>query len=58
MKKIISLLCVLSLIIGALIVPLNFGVSAVEPIRSVEIKDDEAFVFDFSDTASSTANTE
>ncbi|MBE6739652.1 MAG: hypothetical protein E7565_04970 [Ruminococcaceae bacterium] len=57
MKKIISLLCVLSLIIGALIVPLNFGVSAAEPIRSVEIKDDEAFVFDFTDTASSTANT-
>lgn len=58
MKKIITLLCVLSLIIGALIVPFNFGVSAAEPIRSVEIKDDEAFVFDFSDTASSTANTE
>jgi hypothetical protein len=58
MKKIISVICTLSLIMGVLMVPLSVGVSAAEPIRSVEIKDDEAFVFDFSDTASSTLNTE
>lgn len=58
MKKIISVICTLSLIMGVLMVPLSVGVSAAEPIRSVEIKDNEAFVFDFLDTASSTLNTE
>ena len=56
MKKIISLICTLALILGVLMVPLNIGVSAEGSIPSVEIKENEAFVFDFTDTASRKLN--
>ncbi len=56
MKKILATVCTFALLLGCITVPLT--VNAEATINSVEIKENEAYVFDFSSTASATENSE
>ncbi len=55
-KKAIGIICAIVLLVSAIYVPVM--VSAADPIPSVEIKDNEAYVFDFSQFVTSTENKE
>lgn len=52
-KKVLGIICAMVLLVSAIYVPVM--VSAADPIPSVEIKDNQAYVFDFNSPAPTSA---